>query len=105
MWEAIILLLIYLVVGLAGLAVAGWGVAAGQFFTMDGLFLVLVSLTLAVVFLTAFALGVRSGEFGEVLGRLRRPKRSPAPSGAAQPDTASKEPGGKTSQAGSAQKA
>ena len=92
MLETIILLAIYLVVGLAGLAVAGWCVATGQFLDIDGLFLTLACLSLAVVFLAAFALAVRKGEFAEAIALLRRPKPSPAKASAqAQPSGAASE--------------
>ena len=88
MWETIILLMIYLVAGLLCLAVAGWGVVTGQFLEMDGLFLVLVCLSLAAVFLGAFALAVRRGEFAAVLKWLRRPKAAPLPEAAGQANPA-----------------
>ena len=88
MWETIILLAIYLVLGLVCLAVAGWGVVTGQFLDLDGLFLVLVCLSLAVVFLTAFALAVRRGEFAVVLKRLRRPKAADLAEAAGQAEAA-----------------
>ncbi len=83
MWELIIELAIYLVISLAGLAVAAWGVVTGQFLDIDGLFLVLVCLSIAAVFLIAFALAVRKGEFAAVLAFLRRSKPAPAPAPAA----------------------
>lgn len=84
MWEEIILLAIYVVVGLTCLAVAGWGVVTGQFLDIDGLFLVLACLSLALVFLTAFGLSVWRGEFAGVLDRLRR-SRSPTPAQSSNP--------------------
>ncbi len=79
MWETIILLAIYLVLGLLCLAVAGWGVVTGQFLDVDGLFLVLVCLSLAVVFLAAFALAIRRGEFAAVMKGLRRSQAATLP--------------------------
>jgi len=78
MWELIIELAIYVVVSLAALAVAAWGVVTGQFLDIDGLFLVLVCLSIALVFLTAFALAVRKGDFAEAMAFLRRSKPAPA---------------------------
>lgn len=71
MVETVIELAIYLVVGLGALAVAGWNVATGQFLTMDGLLLTLICLSGAAVFLGAFALAFRKGEFGDLFGRKR----------------------------------
>src|SRR5262249_54896984 len=71
MWETIIEMLFYLVAGLACLGTVVWAAATGQFFSLDGLFLILVCLTLAAVLLVAFALGLHSGDFQEVLSRLR----------------------------------
>ena len=88
MWETIILLTIYLVVSLTCLVVACWVVITGQFLDIDGLLLMLVCLSLAVVFLTAFALAVRRGEFAGVLKRLRRPKPVAPPKSAGQGEPA-----------------
>ncbi len=88
MWETIILLVIYLIAGLLCLAVTGWGVVTGQFLEVDGLLLVLVCLSLAAVFLSAFALAVRRGEFAALLKWLRRPKAAPLPEAAGQANPA-----------------
>ena len=72
MWEEIVEVVFYVAGGLVCLAVAGWTAISGQLFTMDGLFLALICLTLAAVFFGAFALGVRSGDFDALLRRLRR---------------------------------
>ncbi len=74
MRETIILLLIYLLSGLACLAVAAWTVISGQFFDIDGLFLVHVCLALAAVFLGAFGLAVWKGEFSDAISKIRKPK-------------------------------
>lgn len=77
MWESILLLLFYLLGGLLCLAVAGWVVITGQFVDVDGLFLSLVCLTLAAVFLLAFGLAWRKGEFADVMAKLRAKKAEP----------------------------
>ncbi len=93
MWELIILLLIYLLSGLAALTVAGWVMVSGQFFDIDGLFLALVCLSLAAVFLGAFALSVRKGEFSQVLSKVRgRKKAAPEPAESAAPAQSERQP-------------
>jgi nitrogen fixation-related uncharacterized protein len=56
------------------MAVAGivWDVSSGQVGSMDGNFLIVVCLLLAVIFLGVFCSSIRNGEFKQALLALRR---------------------------------
>ena len=87
MLEDLALLLFCFLVGVAGLAVAAWEVIAGRIFSIDGLSLTLISLTLAAVFAGNLAWSFYTGEAQQMLRDFRKgsatkdaPERnSPAP--------------------------
>ena len=60
-----------LLVGLVALGVCAWVVATGQFFTLDGLELVAISLGVATFFAAHTAWAIYTGELRELLGQLR----------------------------------
>lgn len=67
MFEDIFLLVFCFILAIGGLAVAGWEVATGRFFNIDGLWFTLISLTLAVVFGGNIAWSIYTGEFKRIL--------------------------------------
>ena len=71
MAESIILLAIYLIMILVGLAAAAWVAASGSILSIDGMFFAAAAVTVAVVFVVAFAMSVRSGEFADVVNYIR----------------------------------
>jgi len=72
MLEEIVLLALCSLIAVAGLAVAGWEVITGRLFSMDGLWLTLIALTLAAVFGANVAWSAYTGEVFEVLRQLRK---------------------------------
>ena len=79
MFEDIILLVFCLILAIGGLATVVWGFATGRFFTIDGLWLALISLTLAAVFGGNIAWSIYTGELQRILHESRK---GPSPSGA-----------------------
>lgn len=77
---AILVHLFCLLVGAAAAGICAWVVVTGQIFTLDGLALVLVSLTVAAFFAGNTAWAIYTGELRETLGRLRSKPEEPAPS-------------------------
>jgi hypothetical protein len=67
MIEDLILLAFCFILAVGGLATVVWGVATGRFFTIDGLWLALISLTLSVVFGGNIAWSMYTGELKAVL--------------------------------------
>jgi len=67
MFEDIVLLAFCFILAVGGLAVAGWEVATGRFFNIDGLWFTLISLTLATVFGGNIAWSIYTGEFKRIL--------------------------------------
>jgi len=79
MFEEVVLLACCALIAVAGLAVAVWEATTGRLFSMDGLWLTLISLTLAVVFGGNVAWSVYNGDVQKVLRHFRkRPVESPA---------------------------
>jgi len=72
MFEELALALFCLLATLIGLAVAVWEVISGRVFDMDGLWLTLISLTLAAVFGGALAWSFHTGEGRQMLRQLRK---------------------------------
>jgi len=69
-----------LLAALVGLATAAWEVVSGRVFDMDGLWLTLISLTLAGVFGGSLAWSFYTGDGLEMLRHLRKgsaPKEDP----------------------------
>jgi predicted membrane chloride channel (bestrophin family) len=71
MLQAILIHVFCLLVGLGALAVCAWVAATGQLFTLDGLLMVAVSLSIAAFFVGNTAWAVYTGEIPELLRQLR----------------------------------
>jgi len=80
MFEDIFLLVFCLVLAIGGLATVVWGLVTGRFFTIDGLWLALISLTLSAVFGGNIAWSIYTGELPRILHASRK---GSSPSGAA----------------------
>jgi hypothetical protein len=63
MLETVLLLILSLLLGIGCLVLAGWLVMTHQFATLDGIFLMLVCLVLALVFFLSCGWSLRSQEF------------------------------------------
>jgi hypothetical protein len=63
MLETVMLLIFSLLLGIGCLVLAGWVVVTHQFATLDGIFLTLVCLVLALVFFLICGWSLRSEEF------------------------------------------
>lgn len=72
MFEELALSAFCLLATVIGLAVSVWEVISGRIFDMDGLWLTLISLTLAAVFGGTLAWSFYIGEGRQVLRRLRK---------------------------------
>jgi len=72
MFEELALSTFCLLATVIGLAVAAWEVISGRVFDMDGLWLSLISLTLAAVFGGTLAWSFYTGKGRQVLRRLRK---------------------------------
>ncbi len=72
MFEDIFLLVFCSILAVGGLATVVWEVATGRFFTIDGLWLALISLTLSVVFGGNIAWSIYTGEFQRILHEFRK---------------------------------
>jgi len=80
MFEEFVLAGFCLLASLVGLAVAAWEVLSGRVFNIDGLWLTLISLTLAGVFGGALGWSFYAGEGQQLLRHLRAgpaPKHAP----------------------------
>jgi hypothetical protein len=67
MVEAILLLISSFLLGIGSLVLAGWLVISHQFASLDGIFLTLVCLVMALVFFLNCFWSVRSEEFRKML--------------------------------------
>ena len=67
MFEDIFLLVFCFILAMGGLATVVWGLVSGRFFSIDGLWLALISLTLAAVFGGNIAWSVYTGELRRIL--------------------------------------
>jgi hypothetical protein len=72
MFEDIFLLVFCLVLAIGGLATVVWGLVTGRFFTIDGLWLALISLTLSAVFGGNIAWSIYTGELQRILHESRK---------------------------------
>ena len=80
MLQAAVLLAVCLLIGLVALALCAWVVISGRLFSMDGLLMIAISLTVGAFFMGNFAWSVHKGEAREILNRLRsRRKESGVP--------------------------
>lgn len=75
MLEDLLLLAFCAVVALGGLMVVVWEAVTGALFSIDGLWLTLISLTLAVVFGGNVAWSVHTGEVRHLLDQLTKGSR------------------------------
>jgi len=82
---AIMVHLFCLLVGIGAAGACAWVVATGQLFTLDGLALVLGSLSVAAFFVGNTAWAAYTGELGELVGRLRGKSEKPGPGAQAGP--------------------
>jgi len=80
MFEDIFLLVFCFILAVGGLATVVWGVATGRFFSIDGLWLALIGLTLSAVFGGNIAWSIYTGELQRILLESRK---GSSPSGAA----------------------
>ncbi|MBI4165309.1 MAG: hypothetical protein HY508_06190 [Acidobacteria bacterium] len=76
---SILIHLFSLLIGLVALGVCAWVVATGQLFTLDGLDLIAISLGVAIFFVAQTAWAVYTGEFRELLEKLRSKSEASAP--------------------------
>jgi hypothetical protein len=67
MVETILLLVSSLLLGIGSLVVAGWLVVSQQFASLDGIFLTIVCLVLALVFFLNCGWSLRSEEFRRLM--------------------------------------
>jgi len=67
MFEDIFLLVFCFILAIGGLATVVWGLATGRFFSIDGLWLDLISLTLSAVFGGNIAWSIHTGELKSLL--------------------------------------
>lgn len=72
MIQDVLLLVFCTVLAIAGLATVVWGVASGAFFSIDGLWLALISLTISMVFGGNVAWSLYTGEFQRILREYRQ---------------------------------
>jgi hypothetical protein len=72
MFEELLLSLFCLLTAVLGLAIAVWEAVSGRVFDMDGLWLTLISLTLAAVFGGNLAWSFYTGEGQQMLRQLRK---------------------------------
>jgi len=72
MLEDIFLLAFCLILAVGGLVTVGWGIATGRFFTIDGLWLALISLTFSAVFGGNIAWSIYTGELQRILHESRK---------------------------------
>jgi hypothetical protein len=80
MLESLLLLVICLFVGLVAAAVFVYLLVSGRLFTLDGLWLTLISLSIGGVFVSNVAWSVYTGELKQMLGSERKGPVSGEPS-------------------------
>jgi hypothetical protein len=71
MLQAAILLAVCLLIGLIAIAICAWVAISGRLFTMGGLLIVAISLTVAAFFVGNLAWSLHTGEVREILNQLR----------------------------------
>lgn len=72
MLESLLLLGFCVLMGLAALAVCAYVAVTGFLFTLDGLLLIVISLTIGGLFMLAVAWSAYTGELQAVLNELRK---------------------------------
>ncbi len=75
MLQSVLLLAFCLFMGLLSLAVCIWVALTGQLFTLDGLLLVAISLSIGGLFMGNLAWSILTGEAKEILNNLRHPSK------------------------------
>jgi len=73
MFEDVFLLVFCFILAVGGLASVVWELATGRSFSIDGLWMTLISLTITVVFGGNFAWAIHKGDLQRIL-RSRREK-------------------------------
>lgn len=71
MLQSVLLLAFCLFMGLVSLAACFWVALTGQLFTLDGLLLVAISLSIGGLFMGNLAWSIFTGEAKEILNNLR----------------------------------
>ena len=79
MFEQLALSLFCFLVVLIGLAIAAWEVISGRIFSMDSLWLTLISLSLAAVFGGALGWSFYTGEAQQMLRHFRKTSKPKDP--------------------------
>jgi hypothetical protein len=72
MLEQLVLLALSSIIAMIALAVVGWEAATGRAFSLDGICLSLICLTLATVFGGSVAWSFHTGEFHRLVRHLRK---------------------------------
>ena len=81
MLDAIVLFAFCLLIGLIALAVCAYLAVSGLLFTLDGLALALIALSIGGLFLLNVVWSVYTGEFKQLLARPQKHPASGEPSG------------------------
>ena len=79
MLETILLLAFCIIMGLIALGVCAYLAVSGLLFTLDGLLLVLICLTIGGIFVLNVAWSIYTGELKKVLEHLRKKPASSEP--------------------------
>ena len=75
MLQSVLLLAFCLFMGLLSVATCVWVALTGQLFTLDGLLLVAISLSIGGLFMGNLAWSIFTGEAKEILNNLRSPSK------------------------------
>jgi len=89
MLETILLLAFCLIIGLIALAVCAYLAVSGQLFTLDGLLLLIICLTIGGIFVLNVVWSVYTGELKKVLEHLRKKPASSEPTSSPSGESAS----------------
>ena len=80
MVDSIVLLAFCLLAGALAVVICAYLFITGQLFTMDGLLLALLSLTMGGIFALNVAWSIYTGELKQIMGSSRKPSDSAKPS-------------------------
>lgn len=80
MIDVILLFAFCLFMGLVALVICAYLAISGQLFTLDGLVLALITLSIGGLFMLNVAWSIRSGELQQMLNHLRKQPTSNEPS-------------------------
>lgn len=89
MLETILLLAFCLIIGLIALAVCAYLAVSGQLFTLDGLLLLIICLTIGGIFVLNVVWSVYTGELKKVLEHLRKKPAQSEPTSSPSGESAS----------------